>query len=682
MNRAIHTASRPVPGIQWGDCPELDEREGANVQRHASASVLPAWGGGLAGRVAAVRQQLETWKHLPLAGLLAQQPGVLQQLARDGLTADAAVRACAFVTHAARHTLGLAAFDGQLFATLAMLDNRLVEMATGEGKSLAAALAAAVGALAGIPVHVLTSNDYLVTRDAERFGPFFEALQLSVASVVEGQDRDVRRAAYAKAIVYVTAKELVFDYLRDRLLLGAGASNLRRRADALAAPAHPHAPQPHAAPSRPVLRGLCMAIVDEADSILIDEAQMPLVLSRQGNGVAQRAFLWQAHALSGQLTEDQDFLHLRAERRVVLTPAGKLRIEQLATRLQPVWKNQQHREENIATALTARHVFRRDRDYVVTDGEIEIVDAVTGRTAPGRKWSRGLHALVALKEGLQAEPELETLAQITYQRFFRRYIRFCGMSGTLREVRRELASVYRTQVVDVALHRPSQRQQYPTLLFADDQARWEAVVARTRELSGQGRPVLIACDSVGDSDELSAWLTACGIAHAVLNANFDATEAQIIASAGQAGRITVSTNMAGRGTDIHLDAQALAAGGLHVLCCQHNASRRHDRQLAGRAGRQGQPGSSEAWLSLESPRFDAGAASRAVAWCCRLFLRRPAADHEATYPGQVRLPGWLLKAWLTSSQRFEEARQARRRRARFRQDDEFERGLSFCGIQE
>lgn len=667
MKRAIHTASRPVPGIQWGDCPELDEREGARGQRHASAGMLPVLR-GLQALVAAVRHQLELWKNLPLDGLLAQQPDVERQLTRDGLTADATNRACAFVAHAARHTLGLAAFDGQLFATLAMLDNRLVEMATGEGKSLAAA----AGALAGIPVHVLTSNDYLVTRDAERFAPLFAAMQLSVASVVEGQEHEARRAAYAKAIVYVTAKEIVFDYLRDRLAMGTSASTLRRRADALAAPEQPRAAQP-----RPVLRGLCMAIVDEADSILIDEAQMPLVLSRQGDGVAQRAFLWQANALSGQLTEDQDFLHLRAERRIVFTPAGKLRIQQLATRLQPVWKNQQHREETIAAALTARHVFRRDRDYVVTAGEIEIVDAVTGRTAPGRKWSRGLHALVALKEGCQAEPELETLAQITYRRFFRRYIRFGGMSGTLREARGELARTYRTRVVDVALQRPSQRLQLATRFFADDDARWQAVVARVRELRGQGRPVLIGCDSVGDSQCLSNRLTTSGIDHAVLNANFDTAEAQIIASAGQAGRVTVSTNMAGRGTDIHLDDEALAAGGLHVLCCQHNASRRHDRQLAGRAGRQGQPGSSEAWISLASPRFGADAMSRTVAFVCRSFI-----GDKAPHPGEVRLPGWLLNAVLTGGQRVDEAQQARRRRALFRQDDEFERGMSFCGIQE
>ncbi len=667
MNRSIHAASRPFPGIQWGDYPELAETEGARARHHAGAAALPTLGEGFEARVAAVRRQLDAWKRLPLDGLLAQQAAVQHHLAKDGLTTHAAIRACAFVAHAARHTLGLAAFDGQLLATLAMLDNRLVEMATGEGKSLAAALAAAVGALAGIPVHVLTSNDYLVTRDAARFAPLFRSLRLSVASVVEGQEPEARRAAYDKAIVYVTAKELAFDYLRDRLLVGAGASTLRRRADALADPAQP----------RPLLRGLCMAIVDEADSILIDEAQMPLVLSRQDDGVAQRAYLWQAHALAGRLGEGQDFVHLRAERRVVLTPAGQSRIRQLATRLQPVWKNQQHREETIVTALTARHVFQRDHDYVVRDGKIEIVDAVTGRTAPGRKWSRGLHALVALKEGCQAEPELETLAQITFQRFFRRYIRFGGMSGTLREARGELAGIYGTRIVEVALQRPSQRMQFATRFFVNDDARWQAVVARTRALCGQGRPVLIGCDSVDDSQRLSARLGAAGIEHAVLNANFDAAEAQIIASAGRAGQVTVATHMAGRGTDIHLDAQALTAGGLHVLCCQHNASRRHDRQLAGRAGRQGDPGSSETWISLESPRFGADALSRAIAVACRPFAASEPAQH-----GEVRLPGWLLNLMLTGAQRRDEARQARRRRALFRREGEFERGMSFCGMQE
>ena len=317
-------------------------------------------------------------------------------------------------------------------------------------------------------------------------------------------------------------------------------------------------------------------------------------------------------------------------------------------------------------------MFQRDRDYVVVNGAIEIIDAVTGRTAPGRQWARGLHALVALKEGCRAQPDVETLAQITYQRFFRRYIRFGGLSGTLKEARGELASIYGTPVVKVPLQRRSQRVQWPARLFVDDESRWQAVVARTRELRESGRPVLVGCDSVAASQDLSARLGAAGIEHTVLNAHFDASESQIVADAGQAGRVTVATQMAGRGTDIELDPRALASGGLHVLSCQLHDARRHDRQFAGRAGRQGEPGSCETWASCQSAGLTDDVGGPIVAWLCRALLR-----HAPVRDGQIHLPDGLLSAWLSFRQRRIEARQARRRQRLFRQDSELEVGMSF-----
>jgi preprotein translocase subunit SecA len=651
-----------MPGIRWGEHPERRQALPADPLQQALARWWPDTGHELQARVAAVRQEIQALQHLSPDGLQAQFAAVQRQLIQEGLTRPAIHHACAFVAHAAHRSLGLAAYDPQLLATLAILDNRLAEMATGEGKSLAAAMAAGVAALAGVPVHVLTANDYLVARDAERFAPLFSTLKLSVASVLAGQAPEARRRAYARDIVYVTARELVFDYLRDRLQTGAGTASLRRRASSLVS----------AEPTRPLLRGLCMAVVDEADSILIDEAQMPLVLSRPADDAHQRAFLWQAHALAQRLVEGDDFECLPAERRVELTPAGRRHIEHLAAPLQPAWKNRQHRDEVITHALAARHVFQRDRDYVVADGAIDIVDPVTGRTTPGRVWSRGLHALVALKEGCRAEPEVEVLAQITYQRYFRRYLRFGGLSGTLREARHELARLYGARVVSVPLHRRSQRVPLPGRLFIDDHARWQAVVARTRALQQQGRPVLIGCDSVADTQALSLRLQAAGIEHAVLNAHCDASERQIVADAGQAGRVTVATQMAGRGTDIELDALALAAGGLHVLSCQLNDARRHDRQLAGRAGRQGEPGSCETWSSWQTLQRVDGAAGGPLAWLGRRLMRHLPLRH-----GEIQLPGWLLAGWLNLRQRRIEQRQARQRHRMLRQDSAMEQGLSF-----
>jgi preprotein translocase subunit SecA len=273
-----------------------------------------------------------------------------------------------------------------------------------------------------------------------------------------------------------------------------------------------------------------------------------------------------------------------------------------------------------------------------------------------------------MKEGCPVEAELETLSQITFQRFFRRYLKLGGMSGTISEARHELSDIYGLSMLRIPPRLPNRRQRLPTRFFVDDHSRCTALVARVRELCTQRRPVLVGTDSIADSNEVSAWLRQAGIDHVVLNANNDRAEAAVIARAGCAGAVTVSTNMAGRGTDIQPDAQSLQNGGLHVLSCQHNASRRHDRQLSGRAGRQGQPGSSELWLSLSSPRFKQGVRMRCSVALCRLFLRA----------GTVQLPERLLHWIVTYGQRLEEARQERRRRLLLTRDIELQQGLTFC----
>ncbi len=657
------TLALPIPGIFWGDYPEraepLDPK--APLRRRLSRGGMPgaaAW----QRRVAGVRVQAAALQALPDAAFQARRHALQARLAHEQLASAAVDAACAYVVEAARRSLDRVAFDGQVQAALCMLDNCLVEMATGEGKSLATALAAALAAMGGIPVHVLTANDYLVTRDAAAFRPLFRLLGLEVATVVAGDSRESRQAAYAQPIVYATSREVAFDYLRDRLRHGGGAPALVQRLRL----------ETGGDRERPLLRGLCMAIIDEADSVLIDDAMMPLVLSREVVDPAARAFLWQAWTLSARLQAGRHFLEVPGAQRVVLTEAGRQALAEMAQPLPAVWKNTQHREDTLQSALAVRHCLHRDRDYLVTPAQgqtparIALIDVVTGRIADGRKWSAGLHALAALKEGITPEGELHTLKSITFQRFFRRYHRLGGMSGTLTEVRGELRRMYGMEIVRVAPRRPLARQVWPTRLFADDARRWQAVVQRVAALSAAGRPVLVGTDSVAASQALSTCLREAGVAHVVLNARHDAEEAAVVAQAGRAGRITVSTNMAGRGTDILLAPEALAAGGLHVLCCQYNPSRRHDRQLAGRAGRQGEPGSVETWISLQG-RVRAEPA-RLGAW----LLRRQV-------PGISPCPSPLLDAMLRIVQYFQETRRSRQRQMLFRHDAELEQGLSFCG---
>ena len=663
------TSALPIPGLRWGDYPERAEPTGTRWRRGA-ALAWPQRAGALRRGAEAVHRQAAAWQMLAPAEFAALREGVQAALVRQGLQGPALEQACAYVAEAARRTTGRQAYVTQLMAVLGLLARKMVEMATGEGKSLAAALTASVGALAGVPVHVLTANDYLVQRDAQAFAPLYALLGLDVAWVGSDDQAPQRRAAYRCAVVYVTAREVAFDYLRDRLLQGTGRGALRRRAAALAADDD----------AQPVLRGLCMAVVDEADSVLIDEAQMPLVLSREVDDAASRAFLWQAWALSGRLAAGTDFELLQAPERITLHEAGRARLSRLSQSLGPLWLNSRHRDETVLTALTARHLLQRDRDYVCVPAadpargdEIAIVDRVTGRIAQGRRWSRGLHALVSLKEGCPVPHQVETLAQITFQRFVRRYHHVCGMSGTLREGRAELRALYGCALQQVPLRLPSRSAAWPTRCYADEAARRSAVVARAAELSRAGRPVLIGCDSVAASQAMAQALHQAGIARQLLHARLDAAEAAIIARAGGHGQVTVATNMAGRGTDIVLDAQALAAGGLHVLSCQRNASRRLDRQLAGRAARHGEPGSHECWIALDAEP-QAGAPSLGL---LRSMARLLQATPDAA--GRIALPPWLALAALRLAQHAGDRQRARQRRRLFQQDLALDAGLCFAG---
>lgn len=509
------------------------------------------------------------------------------ELVHAGFEGTRWLDACAIVDACCRRALAQTPFDTQWIAALAMLDDRLVEMATGEGKTLAAGLAAAVTALCGHRVHVITSNDYLVVRDAETLAPLYEALGLRVAGICEGDTTDARRTAYRADIVYATAKSVVFDHLRDSSAGRAAADRLDESARYLA----------HGADAEPMVPALDAVIVDEADSILIDEARVPLILSAEILDPSARLRTWLAAKCAMSLAEGDDFCLDRNARRITLTAAGRARITELSGSGVAPWINAGHRAEWVEMALSARHLFTRGTDYVVRDDTVCIVDPVTGRIAEGRVWSRGLHGLVALKEGVTVPPETETLAQTTYQRFFPRYARMGGMSGTLREAHRELDRVYGRRTLRLPLRLPSRRHVQPTRVWHDDAALHRALVERVRHLIDGGRAVLIGTDSVALSHEVADVLDGAGISHQVLNADQNQHEADVIAAAGTSGAVTVATNMAGRGTDIRLSPALAERGGLHVLSLQLNPSARLDRQLAGRCARQGDPGSAEHWLS-------------------------------------------------------------------------------------
>jgi preprotein translocase subunit SecA len=571
----------------------LTEIVGAEIAAHASGRHARA----LSRIVPLVEEHAEAFRSLALDDFAPAVREVTLALRRAPDLPDREVaRAFALIRELSERVLGKRHFGVQMMGAFAMLKGMLAEMATGEGKTLTATLTAGTAALAGLPVHVVTVNDYLARRDAEQMGPLYRRLGLTVGVVLQGQSAAERRAAYACDITYCTNKELAFDYLRDRIVLGQADGDLTLRLEAM------HSEVPRAQSLR--LRGLHFAIVDEADSVLIDEARTPLIISGLVESSFEAETIAAALDLAGRLTPGEDYFISLEERRVFLTASGQARIASFGTARGGTWRSVVAREELARQALSALHLFRRGEQYVVSDGKVQIVDEYTGRIMPDRLWSDGLHQMIEHKEGCALSARRATIARITYQRFFRRYRRLSGMSGTIRPVARELWRVYRLPVATIPTHRPLQRRHLPDQVVATDDEKWRAILARVSELHEIGVPVLIGTRSVAASERAGAALTTAGLPHTVLNATQDKQEADIIALAGERGRITVATNMAGRGTDIHVDRSALTLGGLHVIMTERHDARRIDDQLAGRSGRQGEPGCFQAILSLEDPLMD------------------------------------------------------------------------------
>lgn len=581
-------------------------------------------------------------------------------LRRHGFRSAETAELFALVREAGARVTGMRHYPTQLMGGWWLLHGKLVEMATGEGKSYAATLPATCAALVGMPVHIITVNEYLAERDAETFAPLYEFFGLRAAAITHGLAPAARREAYAGHIVYVSNSELAFDYLRDRAGLGDTASPLHLAVQSL------HGRTQQSAPV--VLRGLVYGIVDEADSVFIDEARTPLILSQTRDGESLQPVA-AALELAHRLIPDTHYLIEAAYRRVRLTVAGLDEIEahiDADSDEPPSFNALRDAQEWVERALCALHIYVRDQHYVIVDGKVQIVDESTGRAMPDRSWEGGLHQLVEAKEGLVQTDLRTTMARISYQRFFRRYLTLSGMSGTVLEVATEIGTTYGLPVVRAPLHRPSQRRSCGSRCYLDADAKWAAVAAAVEhEAVANGRPVLVGTRTVEASENLAAMLDKRGVDHVVLNARQDRAEQEIVAQAGAPGRVTVATNMAGRGTDIVLGAEVAARGGLHVILTEYHESRRIDRQLFGRSARQGDPGSGEAIVALDDELFITQL-PRLTAWLSR------------NWPAPT-IPRALLALLRWFAQRGAEARNRDQREAALKQDRRYAKMLSFAG---
>jgi preprotein translocase subunit SecA len=491
----------------------------------------------------------------------------------------------------AQGVLGLKAHDTQIRAALEMHNGHLVQLAPGEGKTLAIGLAAALYASAGRPCHVITANDYLAARDAELMQPLLAQAGWRAVAVTSDTPPEALAAGYAAEVVYATGKQLLADHLRDDLLLGGSKDPMRRRLWEMSRTGQQ---------SRPVGRGLWAAIVDEADSVLIDEATTPLIISSADDNPMLVEAVLAGKQIFESLQPDQDYV-VKTEpvTDIRFTEAGKQRIEDMAFLLPPFWRFPERSQGMVSLAIMARHVYQRDRHYLVDEeGKVVIVDEKSGRVMAGRSWSHGIHQAIEAMEGLALSSPPKTSARMTFQTFFNRYHRLCGASGTLHGIHGELRRTYGVQVVAVAPRVPSRLQLAPWRCFAASEQRMQALIDELLACHERGLPVLVGTRKLVDTERLSDALALRQVPHQVLNAKHHAEEARIVARAGQWGAVTVSTNMAGRGTDIMVPPDVAAQGGLQVLMLEPHEATRIEWQLYGRSGRQGAPGSAARFVCL------------------------------------------------------------------------------------
>ena len=648
--------------------PEREEPRLKKADRFGAAvgGIFAPWLRPRAGRfkwiVNAVNRCAPEFEQFSDEQILAAGRNLAQKLRQEGFQQGLVARTFALVREAAVRTVNLRHRDVQLVGGAVLLNGMVAEMETGEGKTLTATLPACTLALGGVPVHIITVNDYLAARDAEWMQPVYRALGLTVGTIIHGLDPATRRNAYRCDVTYCTNKEVAFDYLRDRIVLWDRPSLIRLQLERL-----------YGEDSRAnqlAMRGLRFAIVDEADSVLVDEARTPLIISSEADGFYDPGVYHQALATAQKLDRGKDFT-ITNERTVELNSAGKDRIADA------VWQNLEYplniaqRQELVRQALVALYLFDLDKHYLIKDGKVQIIDEYTGRVMADRSWERGLHQLIEVKEDCDITPRKETRARISYQRFFRRYLGLAGMTGTAQEVAGELWSIYRLRVVTIPTNRPLQRTFLPDRILLTAECKWESIVATIAAAHQKGRPVLVGTRSVEASEHLSRLLAEANLAHSVLNARQDQEEAEIIMRAGEQGRNTVATNMAGRGTDIKLGPGVADQGGLHVIATERHDARRIDRQLFGRCGRQGDPGSAEVIISLEDELVEVYI-GKALRWTAAVLLRFPG--------GPVgRLFGKFL---FRRAQRKAERLHGRMRHDLLKMDEQISDSLAFSGRSE
>ena len=504
------------------------------------------------------------------AELRAKTPEFKERLLKGSSLDDLLPEAFAVVREAARRTVQMRPFDVQIIGGIVLHQGKIAEMKTGEGKTLAATLPLYLNALTGKGCHLVTVNDYLARRDAGWMGPIYNFLGLSVGVIVHGMEDEERRQAYAADITYGTNNEFGFDYLRDNMKFSLEDY---------------------------VQRDFNYAIVDEVDSILIDEARTPLIISGPSEESTDKYY--RINQVIPRLRKDTDYAIEEKTRTVVLTEEGIARVEKYL-KVQNLYEPKNiELLHHVNQALKAHTIFKRDVDYVVKDDQVIIVDEFTGRIMPGRRYSDGLHQALEAKEHVKIERENQTLASVTFQNYFRMYEKLAGMTGTADTEAEEFKKIYKLDVVVIPTNMPMIRNDHNDVIYKTEKEKFHAAIEEIKEMHRQGRPVLVGTISIVKSELLSTMLTRTGIKHHVLNAKHHEREAEIVAQAGQRSAVTISTNMAGRGTDIKLGDGVADLGGLHILGTERHESRRIDNQLRGRSGRQGDMGSSRFYLSLE-----------------------------------------------------------------------------------
>ncbi|MHC4559210.1 MAG: preprotein translocase subunit SecA [Planctomycetota bacterium] len=594
------------------------------------------------------------------ANLRKASCGLRETFRRQRETHSDIERAFALVREVAARQIGNKPFPVQIAGAFAIDHGCITEMATGEGKTLTATMPATVAGWRGRGCHIITVNDYLAERDAEWMGKIYRFCGLSVAHIEQAMSADDRRAAYQADITYCTNKEVSADFLRDRLALG----RVRGLSSALLAKITRAG---RSVIDRLVQRGLNFAIIDEADSVLVDEAITPLIISGPAPNPEQIEAFRQAADIVSNFKQDTDYRINARYREIELTNEGKNRLAQAAETFGDIWQAERRREEIATKALVAKDLYSLDKQYVIDEGKVVIVDDFTGRLMPDRSWRDGLHQAVEAKEKLEITPPKDTYARISFQRFFRMYRKFSGMTGTASEAAAEFWQIYHLPVVVIPTNRPCKRTNPPDIVLPTGPAKWKRILSEIRRVHERSRPVLVGTRSVQDSEYISQLLEAENLNHQVLNAVRHREEAQIIAGAGQAGKITVATNMAGRGTDIKLGRGVAESGGLHVIASERNESGRIDRQLFGRCARQGDPGSAQAIVSLED-EFVSRYAKNIIAY----LKKRHAFNTDGISSNTTR-------AVFRLAQRRAEKLALRQRKSVMRTDHWLEEQLSFSG---